>query len=258
MANETILVPAELPAVPLVLADAKFLVTLAGVEAQVATLTVNDVAAAQEAANLLRRLTEAGNGIEKTRVALKAPFTNIGRKIDEVAKLVSQRIDASKGKLSSSLALWNAKERERLAALERARQAEIRRLEEEKRRQDEAERARVAALVAATPPAEVVDFDFEAPVQAPKTETEQRIDALKYAPAPVVAKPSGISFKQTLRFTVKDVHALPDEFKLVTPNDQAIRQTFCVGFKEGMPLPVVAGVEFFVENTAVSTGRASP
>ena len=254
--NETILVPAEMPASPLILADARFLVTLAGVEAQVAALSVTDATTAQEASNLLRRLTDAGSAIEKTRTALKKPFLDIGRKIDEVAKLVGDRIDKSKGTLRRDLGDYNVREQDRLAELERQRQAELRRLEEVKRQEEAAERARVAALVAATPPAGAMDFEFDAPTPVPQTETERQIDALKYAPAPVAPKVSGVAFRQVLKFTVKDAALLPDEFVVRVANEQAIRQTYCVGFQTGMPLPVVPGVVFFIENTAVAAGRA--
>lgn len=255
MADDTILVPAEMPATPLVLADAKFLVTLAGVERRVAELRVTDAKAAQEAATLLRRLTDAGTGIETTREELKRPFLDIGRKIDSIARGVAGRIDKSKTRLRTLLADWNTQEQQRLADEERRRQAELAALEAKRVAEEAAEAARVAALVAATPPADMLDLDFDGQPEPPKTETEQKIESLKYAPVIAAAKPTGVRFVVSLRFKVTDLRALPDDFKVVMADEQKIRGAFCVGYREGAPLPVVPGVEFSVQKSAISTGR---
>lgn len=255
MVAETILVPAEMPATPLVLADAQFLVRLASVEAQVARLSVKNPTTAQEAANLLRSLTDAGSGIEKTRTALKKPFLDIGRKIDDVAKLVGDRIEKSKGSLRKQLGDWNVREQARLAEIERQRKAELARLEAQRAAEEKAERERQAALVAATPAVDAMDLEFETTPPAPKTETEKQIEAVKFAPAPVAARPTGVGFRASLRFVVKDVRLLPEQFKITVANEKEIRATYCVGWKDGQPMPVVPGVEFSVDRIATSTGR---
>ena len=103
-----------------------------------------------------------------------------------------------------------------------------------------------------------MDLEFDAPAAEPiKTETERKIDAVRYAPAPIAERPTGVRFVHTLRFRVLDVRALPEDFKITVADEQALRKTFCVGYKEGAPLPTVSGVEFFIEKTAASTGRLS-
>ena len=90
---------------------------------------------------------------------------------------------------------------------------------------------------------------------APKTETERQIEAVKYAPAAVVAKPLGITMRTRLVLRVVDVAKVPDVFITRVVNEAAIRATYCSKYTKGQPLPVLPGCEFTVEETAVSTGR---
>ncbi len=258
MPGDSILVPATLPPTPLVLADATFLGELAAVEKAVEAVAVVDPNSAQEAANLLRQLTTVGGNLEKTRGELKKPFLDLGRKIDDVARTVSQRIERSKITLRTRLSEWNDREQKRIAEERRKRDEELMRLEKQRQAEALAEQQRIAALAASLPVGPSEELDFDTPTPAPKTATESRIEQLRYAPAPATAKPAGVAFKATLKFRVTDVHALPNDFKIVMANEQGIRATFCVGWKEGAPMPAVPGVEFFVEKTAVAAGRTSP
>lgn len=256
---EIIHVPATLPPTPLVLADAEFLTKLVAVEAEVSALAVTSPETAQTAATLLSRLTSANTKLEATRKAIKQPFLDIGRKIDDIAATTASRINRSRDLLKRRLTEWNDKELARLAEIERQRQAEIARLEAAaKREREEAERKAAEAAKAAqaaNPDAEVMDFDFDGEVEPVKTETEKKADALRYAPAPVAQRPTGVAFKQRLTFKITDVRALPETFLVILANETKIRETYCVGWQEGQPLPVLPGVEFTVEKTAVSSGR---
>ncbi len=257
---DPILVPATLPPTPLVLADSTFLGELAKVENAASAIVVANPDSAQEAANLLRQLTAVGGSLEKTRADLKKPYLDLGRKIDEVARLVSLRIERSKTLLRTRLTAWNDAEIARLAAERRKRDEELMALRRKQEEEAEAEAKRVAALAAATPApaADSIDFDFDAPAPAPKTETQRKIEAIQFAPAPVAAKPAGVRFARVLKYTLQDVNKLPEQFVVRSANDQLIRTTYCAGWKEGMPLPQVPGLMFWDEATAVSTGRATP
>ena len=82
--------------------------------------------------------------------------------------------------------------------------------------------------------------------------TEQRIAEIS-VPA---AAPSGIAYRVTLMPFVEDLSKVPDKFLIKTPNMQGIRAKHCQTWKEGMAVPVVAGVRFEIQRTAVSTGKA--
>ncbi len=248
----------ELPPAPFTLATQGFLATLAQVEADIKAMTVTDAESAQAAANLQTRLTAAGTALERQRKALKDPFIEAGRAIDNAAKAPAARIEAAKSKIKVLLTEFDNAERAKAAEAERVRQAELLRLEEQ-RRTEEAERKRkedeakaAADALAKASQVEVMDFD-DAPPPAP-TETEKAIQAIQSAPAVVAAKPSGVRFRVLLVATVTDISKLPDQFIEKTAKMAAIRATYCNGYKDGDPLPVVPGVKFEISRSPVSTG----
>lgn len=256
-----------LPVLPMILADAAFLRTLADVEAQVASVKIVDATSAQHAANLQVRLTAAGKKLNEARLAIKRPFLDISQLIDDVAKAPNDRIEEAKKKLRSAQIQWDIDQRRIAAEAEEARKAELERLEKQKQAEEaEAKRkldelTKAAAQNIANLPAAVMDVDFgDEPPPAPppqKTETEKRIDAVKFAPAPVIEKPTGIAFRISLRHRVDKIEDLPDTFVVKTVNDTLIRSTFCNGYRDGEPLPVCPGVTFYVEKTTYSTGKTT-
>lgn len=256
-------VPINLPPAPHVLANTSFLTTLAQVEEQVATLAITDAQSAQNAANLTARLTSAGNQLEKARKALKQPFIEAGRAIDAAAEEPARRIDKAKAEVRAALAAYEAEQRRLAAEAERERQAELRRLEEQRQKEEAEARKRQAEIdeaarkAAASAKVEVLDIDDEPAAPPPKTETQKQIDAIKFAPAPVVAKPVGVAFKTYLTFVVEDVRKLPDVFVERSAKLAAIRAAFCNGWKPDEPLPVCEGVRFEVKRDVVSTGKGA-
>lgn len=271
-----LVLPAITPALPLVLADRKFLSTLATVEQQVAALKIIDAATQQLAADLQIRLTSAGGALEKERKKIKQPFLDKCAEIDAAARPVTLRIDTAKAVLKKALTDFTVEQARLAAVAEAARQAELRRLEairlaEERAAQEKAaalakqaalaqaerDRAAEAARVAnLPPPVSVVDMEDDCPDEpAPKTETEKAIEAVRYAAPVTIAKPVGITMRTRLLLRVVDVAKVPDVFVVRTANEKAIAATYCTGWKKGMPLPEVPGCEFIVEETAVSTGR---
>ncbi len=251
---------------PLVLANQAFLTTLADVEAQVGSLKIVDAQTAQFAANLQIRLTEAGKKLEATRLQLKRPFIDISAKIDATARVPADRIEKAKAALRNAQVDWDAHQRKIAADAEAARQKELERLEklrreeeaEAKRKTDELARIAAAAAAANKAPVEEIEFGDDAPDEpAPKTATELEIERVKFAPAPVVEKPAGITFRVSLRHLVENLAVLPETFVNKTANDTAIRATFCNGYRDGEPLPSCPGVKFWVERTPVSTGKST-
>ena len=115
------------PPMPLILADQDFLSSLASVESKVAALRVTDAESAQAAATLQGRLTTAGKMLEATRVALKRPYLEIERKIDEVAEGPRVRISVAKRTLADAITVYDQEQRRIAAERELERQAEIQR-----------------------------------------------------------------------------------------------------------------------------------
>lgn len=271
-----LVLPAITPAVPLVLADRKFLSTLANVEGQVAALRIIDAPTQQLAADLQIRLTGAGSALEKERKAIKQPFLDKCSEIDAAARPVALRIDTAKAVIKKALTDF-AIEQQRLAAIaEATRQAELRRLEALRQAEEAAAAAKAAELAKQVaralaereaaaaaaqkanlpPPAEAFDMGDDCPDEpAPKTETERQIEAVRYAAPAVVAKPVGVAFKTRLILRVVDVAKIPDVFVTRSANEAALRATYCNGWSVGMPIPVVPGCAFQPETTTASTGR---
>ncbi len=249
-----------LPPAPYLLATPGFLTTLAQVETEIEAIKVTDGPSAQACANIQTRLTAAGGALERQRKALKEPFLEAGRAIDRAAAAPAERIEAAKSKVKVLLTAYDQEQRAKAQEAERARLAEIARLQkiadaeaaETKRKADELAAQMAAAAKASQVP--VMEFEDE-PAPVVKTETEKKIETLTHAPAVVAPRPVGVAFKVTLVPVVTDVSKVPDCFLVKTVNLQAIRATFSAGWKEGAPLPVCAGVEFRVDKTAVSTGR---
>lgn len=256
-----------LPPMPMVLADQKFLATLNEVEAQVNAVKIVDAQSAQHAANLQARLTGAGKKLDDARLAMKRPFLDINKLIDEVSKAPNDRIEELKKKLRHAQIQWDIYQRKAAADAEAARVIELERLEkirvaeaeETKRKADEIAKAAADAAKNSMLPMMDVDFGDEPlpPPPVQKTETEKKIEAVKYAPAAVIQKPVGIAFRVSLRFKIENMAELPETFVIKTVNEMMIRGTFCNGYKEGEPLPVCPGVSFFVEKTPVSTGKST-
>lgn len=276
--DQQITVEPILPATQVVVCNAAFTHALAVVEREIASLTVTDAQSSQSASNLLQRLTAAGVALEAARKAVKAPFLDKCKEIDAAAMRPGTRIEQAKGAVKAKIAAWHEEQARIAREAEVARQRELARLEvirrEEERvatakrleLEEQMKAAQAAMLAAQTKQAvPVMDLGDDDDVDGilkqeflpPKTETEKAIDAVKFAPAVAAAKPTGVTFKTRLVIESIDVHKLPDTFVTRVANETALRATFCNGWKEGEPLPVVPGVVFRIDKQVASTGRAS-
>lgn len=257
--HQPLQVAVVLPPAPHTLATSGFLATLAQVEADIASITITDADSAQAAANIQSRLTTAGTTLERQRKALKQPFTDAGKAIDDAARGPSDRIEAAKNAVKAKLSAYDAEQRRLAAEAEKARQDELRKLREQQEREAAEARKRQeaidaeAARLAAASEVPVMDLGDDTPV-AP-TATEAAIAVLEQAPAVIAPKPAGVSMRVLLVATVVDVNLLPPQFVEKTAKMAAIRAAYCAGYVDGQPLPVLAGVKFEVSRTPISTGR---
>jgi hypothetical protein len=271
------LVPFEQRA-PCTLCDTKFVATLGEVEERIKTLKITDAMTAQAAADLLVRLTRAGTALESAREALVKPLRDRQKLINDTAKPVANRIDVAKGTLKAAQTAYDDEQQRKAAKLEADRQAELKRLEKLKADEDaaaakkakdiadaaaKAEEERLAKLTAEQK-AQAAEFDFLEepappelpPIPAEKSEVEKKIEAIRFAPAPVVAKAVGITYRTTLRIKSVDVMKLPEIFITRTAKMNAISAAFCTGWKSTQPLPVLEGCVFEIDKQPISTGKA--
>lgn len=240
-----------LPA-PIRVATPKFAASLKDAEGEVARLKITDVRTMQAAADLQARLTKGGTWLEEARQKVKEPFLAQARIIDATAKIYADRIETAKRTLKAGLLAYNTAQIAIANAIEAKKRAELARLEGI-RQAEEAKAAEVAKVEAervAKLPVPTLKLEDDAPPE--KTETEKEIERVAAAPAVVVAKPSGLSWRVTLVATVTDIKALPEIFVIRTANMQAIRSTFATGWKDGMPIPECAGVKFEAKREAVT------
>ena len=272
--------PIARPTHNLIVADAAFLSTLKAVEATVAALKITDAISLQAAADMQARLTTAGKTLENTRVQLKAPFLALNKQIDAAAQPVQLRIDLAKRALSIAQTNYVAEQRRLAEEAERARQAELRRLEairvaeeaaakkkadeiaEQVRKQNEAaaklaEEARLAGLPVVVIAEEENWDEIEEPVTVMKSATELEIERLKYAPVAAPVKAQGVREVVVLFPIVRDVSKLPEMFFTRTAKLAAIQSVFCKGWRDSDPIPVLDGVEFEVQRSTQSTGKGA-
>jgi hypothetical protein len=263
MPSTALTVPVEAPALPLILADSSFVEHLDAVEKMVSEIVVTDASSQQLAATVLNGLTKDAKQIEDQRVSLAAPFLAIQRAIMDAAKPVQTRITVIKSTLNQKLLAFQQAEAERARKAEAERQAELARLEKIRQKEEadrlakeEADRKAAAALAAKLPAEDDnLDIPEDAPAPLPPTKVEQQIAAVRYAPAIAPARAAGIKYVVALKHEVLNAALLPREFQIISADDRKIRAMYCVGYKEGQPLPQVPGVRFVVEKNIAGTGR---
>lgn len=231
------------PETPLVLCTAGFLTTLAKVERDVAAHKITDAASNQAAADMLVRLTEAGKKLEDARRTLKAPFEQKSKEIENAAKGPMDRIEAAKRLIKTKATDYALAERQRAEKAEAERRAEIARLE------------KLAKEEAAKAPKLPVIEDDDIVLPPPKSEAQKALEAAKAAPAIVHEAPKGVIYKARLVVASIDVTKLPEKYVTRIANETAIRQAHCVGWKDGQPIPELAGVSFRVDRQMVSSGK---
>lgn len=255
----------------MVLCEAPWTNALKAIEARIMVHKVIDAATQQVASDMLRRLTTAGTQLEEARKTIKEPYLAAGRAIDEAAIGPRTRIEAAKKRLQAGITAFAQAEADRVAAEERARQAEIRRLEAEA--QKERDRLKAIADKAAAEAAEALRLadaakvpdalgieeeeppapPAEPPPPAAKTDAEVRLEQAVHAPAPVAAKAVGWAMRVTLEIAHVDAEKLPAPFVQRVPLTGLIKSTYCTGWSDGQSIPECPGVVFEIKRTPVST-----
>jgi hypothetical protein len=241
----------------------------------------------------MREARELRQALDARRLETKRPLLDLERRIDAIAAGPIAALKALDSQASDKLRVWEMAEQRRREEEERARQAELRRIEaerirlenerlareaaERKRQAAETERKRLEAEQAAaaaqateeppffsgdeaplpaTPPAIDDTMDMLADQNNADQEAELARKQAELEARPVaIARPSGITYRETLKFTVLNVAALPAKYVIRTVDEAAIRRDFCVGFNARQPLPVLPGVQFHVHKDPIQTRR---
>lgn len=250
-------VVAELPLSPILVIPSDTLALVDTFRHAASQLAITSAQNAEQAATLLRQITDTANALESRRKEVKQPFLDAERKIDGVCKVPAATLDAARVALRGKLAAWQAEQERKAREEERRRQEELARLEKERREAEERARQAQAAAHAAAHAADSTDeFGVDSMLAEQQTaQLAQRQAALAIARTEMPAKPAGITYRTTLRAEVVDVRLLPSHLVTVTPNEAAIRAQFCTGYKEGQPVPVQPGIKFTVEKLPVMTSR---
>jgi hypothetical protein len=183
---------------------------------------VQDAFTQDMAVGTLRELKGLLKAVEDSRQNVKAPVLELGKTIDTKAREFVQQITAEANRIQALLTKYTVEERKKAEAAERARQTELRRIEEEKRKAAEAQ------FMAETKAEE------QAAAQQAQVLKQQEI-AVKQAPAVVPTKTAGMIVRDVWRFEVTDAHALyaanRNLIKLV-PDSMAINRAISGGMKE--------------------------
>jgi hypothetical protein len=269
------------PHLPLILLDKSEVAALKSLESEVASLKITDAASYQKQADLLQLLTKSGTALEKRRKELNAPFSAQIDKTNALAKAPATRIETAKNALKVMAANFEREQKRLADEAEKARLAEIKRLQDIADAQAKAAQAKAdkiaadlkaqqdaqalvieAARKAGLPIAPVIEdesWEEEVAVEAPqKPNVERQIEALKFQPVATVIKPKGQRTITTLQVFVTNVALLPDIFVDRTAKIGALRQTFCVGFKSGDKIPECPGCRFEEQTSVQSTGKDDP
>lgn len=189
------------------------------------------------AAGAMRKLKECSKSVEDCRTEVKSPVLEAGRRIDQLAKDYIAPVLAEESRIRGLMNSYAAEQKRRADEAERARQAELRRIERERQEAEAAERrkaeeARLAAeaVQRAKDEAETaftVDearlaaereqkakADAETAVAAAEHERQRQAELAaeqKTKSMPVaVAKPQGVTVKEVWKFevlNVRDVYA---------------------------------------------------
>ena len=159
--------------------------------------TVSNATQAEHAAAVLKEVKRFTRLIEESRKQVKAPLLELTKKIDGLAKDLSEVLESECERISKLLGLWQA-EQNRLAE-EAA--AEAREKERQIRQEAAAQLARSQAMARNEEQAEEETTRIE-------SSTFDRIVEARTAGTLVAPKPAGIATKTVIKFKVEDIHAL--------------------------------------------------
>ena len=205
------------------------------------------------AAQALKALKAVTRDVEKARKAVKEPFLDACRQIDEQAKTFVAELSEEEGRVLKLSADYATEQARRMREIEAARQREAARIERERLEAESkirAEEQKRLAEAQTAKEAERIRAEFEAKQNAERERAAQALEAA--APAPVVTKPEGVSARQVWDFEVTDVWTLArlhPGLVTVTPNRREILDVIASGVRE------IKGLRIF-EKTAITVRTA--
>lgn len=185
------------------------------VEAQTVQ-SVADRLDADSATSTLRAITAYAKAIETARTDAKQPVLEVGRKIDALAKELTEKVVSEGNRISRLVGSFEAEER---------RKAEAARIEAENRAADIARKAREEAAKAqqAAPTAEAGIRKADAIVEKAIQEV---VAVRQQAQAVAAPRTAGTQVREEVCFEVHDIKALyaeHPELVMLEPNGSAIR-----------------------------------
>jgi len=168
--------------------------------AESALLTeVNNSDEQAQAAELAQRIRKLEKDVEKTRKEVKAPVIEFEDQIDGTAKKFITPCVAERERLSRLIARFHDHEAERIQAEKERREREVRRLEQERIELERKTKESAAAIE--------TEADLDAAIKAEEEAkaARERADSAIVAPVPRIEKPSGMTFRQEIRWELVDI-----------------------------------------------------
>lgn len=200
--------------------------------------TVTTAEEARIAAEVLKNVKAFTRTIEETRKIVKEPVLAIGRKVDDVAKEMTVKLDAEATRISRALGDYQAEEQRKAA------EARRKAAEEEQRIKDEA--AQKLADAAQSSRSEAA---YEKKAEKIETAAFNQIAEVK-AGLTTAAPIAGTSTRREVAFEVTDIEALYEAapaFVILTVNTAALKAAL-KALPEGKSLP---GVRHWYEVKAI-------
>lgn len=190
--------------------------------------------------------------IEEARTELKRPHLEAGRRIDESAKPLLEKLDGVIGHLKKAILVYKQ------AKIDVARAEEERRQQEYARQLMEAEKARQREAAEAAEKARLAAIDaggFEDDAEEAAAEAVEEVSAMVVAPPRPVPVPEATTkasigsatLQRRWTFEVLDQRAVPHDYLMV--NEVAIRADIRAGIRE------IPGIRIYQEE--IITGRRS-
>lgn len=216
----------------------------------------------EDAVTCLKSLQSLSKLAESSRTEVKAPVLELGRTIDGKAKEFSQPIDAEVQRINRLVTAYQSEQQRKAQESERARQAELKRIEDEQRKAveaqaklkrdaEEAEAARIRAEADSVTFNEADEAKAKADAiaaeakrneaaAAAQAETKRLADLqveksraqMQVAP---VSRASGLITKDVWKFEVLDVHAVYAANKVLCRlevNTSAVNDLIRAGLRE--------------------------
>jgi hypothetical protein len=200
-----------------------------------AVKTVTNPQQAEQAAYVLKEVSEFLKLIEASRKIVKDPVLAIGKKIDAFAGDLTDKLTAEKTRINRLLGSYQDEENRKAAIAARKAQ------EEEQRIRDEAN-AKIAEAQAAG--------KSEAQIEKIAAKLDAKVtQAVAVTAAAVAPKQEGIATRKTTKFEVLDMDALyaaRPELVVLEPNNAAIRALLAAS-----PNAKIPGIRTWTEAVAI-------